>query len=279
MLPAHSQSEARSSCRRLIWIWLYKRCHNDYVPQQGPPAWTKCAHWLPTPSWAQGLDLRLWLHQVRPQRGDAPSVARQTPRRPPASHRRKPRDSPFTPCVGKPWPLSDMTFTSEDVNHLICSLCATKAALLGRHAQSWMRWRRHLLENFRLEEYAKSQYPRQSAAVHAAMSSRERGRSRGCPSRLVRWQTRLLLTGRLLGPPGFEHSLFVFQTESRVDRAATSRVDGEVKRGALIRTLQKGLQFLIMEAHLNEVAAVCDACCNPEETAAVLPSAPPLAIA
>ena len=50
---------------------------------------------------------------------------------------------------------------------------------------------------------------------------------------------------------GFSHSAFAFGTESSVSRSGISGAD--VPPGALITFLQKGLQYLELEANLNEV--------------------------
>ena len=55
---------------------------------------------------------------------------------------------------------------------------------------------------------------------------------------------------------GFSHSAFVFGYESFVHKSNISGND--VPPGALISFLQKGLQYLELEANLNEVCAICD---------------------
>ena len=51
--------------------------------------------------------------------------------------------------------------------------------------------------------------------------------------------------------PGFVHSAFTFANESLV--AKSSIADANVPPGALITFLQKGLQYVEIEAHMLEV--------------------------
>lgn len=60
-----------------------------------------------------------------------------------------------------------------------------------------------------------------------------------------------LLVYRYLQESGFVHSAFSFAHESLVARSAVA--DAEVPPGALISFLQKGLQYVEVEAHLTEV--------------------------
>lgn len=52
-------------------------------------------------------------------------------------------------------------------------------------------------------------------------------------------------------PAGFTHSAFSFAHESLVARSVVS--DTEVPPGALLSFLQKGLQYVEIETHLQEV--------------------------
>ncbi|KAI9490659.1 hypothetical protein BDB00DRAFT_535811 [Zychaea mexicana] len=49
---------------------------------------------------------------------------------------------------------------------------------------------------------------------------------------------------------GFRHSSFAFQHESQVQNSAYR--DAEIQPGALINIIHKGLQFMDIEAHMNE---------------------------
>lgn len=50
---------------------------------------------------------------------------------------------------------------------------------------------------------------------------------------------------------GFEHTAFIFSHESMIDQVKVD--DDQVKPGALISLLQKSLQFMELEAHVNSV--------------------------
>ncbi len=50
---------------------------------------------------------------------------------------------------------------------------------------------------------------------------------------------------------GFSHSAFTFAHESLVARSVVA--DAEVPSGALVTFLQKGLQYVEVETHLQEV--------------------------
>jgi len=50
---------------------------------------------------------------------------------------------------------------------------------------------------------------------------------------------------------GFSHSTFAFQTESSIHKTGISAAS--VKPGALINLIQKGLQYIQVEYHINEV--------------------------
>lgn len=50
---------------------------------------------------------------------------------------------------------------------------------------------------------------------------------------------------------GFRHTSFAFQYESQVEKS-TYR-DAHIQPGALINIIHKGLQFMEIEAHMNEV--------------------------
>lgn len=67
-----------------------------------------------------------------------------------------------------------------------------------------------------------------------------------------------LLIYRYLAESGFTHSAFTFAHESLVARSVVS--DAEVPPGALISFLQKGLQYVEIETHLQEDGSerVCD---------------------
>ena len=65
-------------------------------------------------------------------------------------------------------------------------------------------------------------------------------------------------------PAGFQHTAFTFGFESHVQK--TNANDSDVPPGALISFVQKGLQYLELEANLNQArpvravsAAACDA--------------------
>lgn len=59
------------------------------------------------------------------------------------------------------------------------------------------------------------------------------------------------LVYRYLLESGFSHSTFAFQYETAIHRADIKGAG--VKPGALIRLLQKGLQFVEVETHLKQV--------------------------
>lgn len=50
---------------------------------------------------------------------------------------------------------------------------------------------------------------------------------------------------------GFEHSAFIFSHESMIDQVKVE--DDQVKPGALISLLQKSVQYMELEAHVNDV--------------------------
>ena len=60
------------------------------------------------------------------------------------------------------------------------------------------------------------------------------------------------LVYRYLQESGFVHAAFTFAYESLVTKSAVA--NAEVPPGALISLLQKGLQYVDVEAHLNEVS-------------------------
>lgn len=53
---------------------------------------------------------------------------------------------------------------------------------------------------------------------------------------------------------GFRHTSFAFQYESQVEKS-TYR-DAQIQPGALINIIHKGLQFMEIEAHMNEVGCL-----------------------
>ncbi|KAJ1927436.1 hypothetical protein IWQ60_002943 [Tieghemiomyces parasiticus] len=59
---------------------------------------------------------------------------------------------------------------------------------------------------------------------------------------------------RYLRESGFKHAAFSFQYESQLDQDAFQ--DQPVKPGALLSVLQRGLQYLSLEAHLNDDGTV-----------------------
>ena len=59
-----------------------------------------------------------------------------------------------------------------------------------------------------------------------------------------------LLVYRYLQESGFTHSAFTFGYESLVHKSSVANAD--LPPGALISILQKGLQYIEIEAHLNE---------------------------
>ena len=52
---------------------------------------------------------------------------------------------------------------------------------------------------------------------------------------------------------GFSHSAFTFAHESLVVKSSTAQT--EIPPGALITFLQKGLEYIAIEEHINEVTA------------------------
>ena len=52
---------------------------------------------------------------------------------------------------------------------------------------------------------------------------------------------------------GFQHSAFSFGYESAVHRTSSSITGADVPPGALVSFIQKGLQYLELEANLTEV--------------------------
>lgn len=60
-----------------------------------------------------------------------------------------------------------------------------------------------------------------------------------------------------IGSIGFMHSAFTFAYESQL--AKTSVINTDLPPGALISFVQKGLQYVGIEAHINEV-------CGPRDT-------------
>ncbi|KAJ1869291.1 hypothetical protein LPJ57_005569, partial [Coemansia sp. RSA 486] len=58
------------------------------------------------------------------------------------------------------------------------------------------------------------------------------------------------LVYRYLKESGFLHSSYIFQFESQIYK--TDREQPNVDPGTLIRVLQKGLQYMDVETHLNE---------------------------
>ncbi|KAJ1817882.1 hypothetical protein LPJ75_001599 [Coemansia sp. RSA 2598] len=67
------------------------------------------------------------------------------------------------------------------------------------------------------------------------------------------------LVYRYLKESGFLHSSYIFQFESQIHK--TDREQPNVEPGSLIRVLQKGLQYMDVETHLNEdgTARLCTA--------------------
>ena len=53
---------------------------------------------------------------------------------------------------------------------------------------------------------------------------------------------------------GFSHSAFSFAYESMVSRSSISQTD--IPPGALITFLQKGLEYIAVEEHINEVSTI-----------------------
>lgn len=63
-------------------------------------------------------------------------------------------------------------------------------------------------------------------------------------------------THNLLVLPGFSHSAFTFAHESLVVKSSTAQT--EIPPGALITFLQKGLEYIAIEEHINEVCvSIC----------------------
>lgn len=63
-----------------------------------------------------------------------------------------------------------------------------------------------------------------------------------------------VLVYRYLVESGFGHSAFTFAHESLVARSVVA--DADVPPGALITFLQKGLQYVEIESHLQEASAL-----------------------
>lgn len=66
--------------------------------------------------------------------------------------------------------------------------------------------------------------------------------------RLQHWLTIILVISS-----GFSHSAFTFAHESLVVKSSTAQT--EIPPGALITFLQKGLEYIAIEEHINEVRA------------------------
>ena len=62
------------------------------------------------------------------------------------------------------------------------------------------------------------------------------------------------LTPLVLTITGFSHSAFTFAHESLVVKSSTAQT--EIPPGALITFLQKGLEYIAIEEHINEVRSV-----------------------
>lgn len=62
---------------------------------------------------------------------------------------------------------------------------------------------------------------------------------------------------------GFDHSAFTFSYEAYLSQAQISPT--EIPPGALVTFLQKGLQFLEIEANLNDVRGKCRNMCEVAE--------------
>ena len=74
-----------------------------------------------------------------------------------------------------------------------------------------------------------------------------------------RWKFHHPLTCYLPLAPGFSHSAFTFAHESLVVKSSTAQT--EIPPGALITFLQKGLEYIAIEEHINEVSlSVFDFC-------------------
>jgi len=58
---------------------------------------------------------------------------------------------------------------------------------------------------------------------------------------------------RYLQESGFGHTAFVFANESMIQRSPVFQHNSEVPPGALITFLQKGLEYVGIEEHMNEV--------------------------
>ncbi|KAI7899634.1 uncharacterized protein BX663DRAFT_186123 [Cokeromyces recurvatus] len=70
-----------------------------------------------------------------------------------------------------------------------------------------------------------------------------------------------IIVYKYLQESGFRHTSFAFQYESQVEKS-TYR-DAQIQPGALINIIHKGLQFMEIEAHMNEVSlCVCVCECN-----------------
>jgi transducin (beta)-like 1 len=66
------------------------------------------------------------------------------------------------------------------------------------------------------------------------------------------------LVYRYLQESGFLHSAFTFAYESQL--AKSSVINTELPPGALVSFLQKGLQYVGIEAHINEVRRLSQQC-------------------
>ncbi|KAK0520482.1 hypothetical protein OC835_007193 [Tilletia horrida] len=62
-----------------------------------------------------------------------------------------------------------------------------------------------------------------------------------------------LLVYHYLKESGFYHACYALRHESRLDDEPLSR-EAIIEPGQLVRILQKGLLFLAVEAHVNEVS-------------------------
>ncbi|KAJ1398706.1 hypothetical protein B484DRAFT_315389, partial [Ochromonadaceae sp. CCMP2298] len=61
---------------------------------------------------------------------------------------------------------------------------------------------------------------------------------------------------RYLSENGFAHSAFTFAYESLVIKSSTAQT--EIPPGALITFLQKGLEYIAIEEHINEDGTIED---------------------
>lgn len=58
---------------------------------------------------------------------------------------------------------------------------------------------------------------------------------------------------RLLHPSGFHHACFALRHESRLDEEPLSH-EAIIEPGRLIKVLEKGLLYMSVEAHIDEVS-------------------------